>query len=92
MLHNSLEWWYDNIKFLCLESRKYIHPWKYTHPPPFFQRQVVAKGHLLLETTPTLFAQTGKHLNSCQRGGTMKWRMAIVVLIQMNFIMLYAIP
>ena len=34
---------------------------KYTHPP--FSWQVVAKGHLLLESTPTLLARTGKHLN-----------------------------
>ena len=43
-------------------SRKYAHPRKYVHPP--FSRQVVAKGHLLLESTPTLL---GKHLNSSGR-------------------------
>ena len=31
---------------------------KYGRPPPF-SRQVVAKGHLLLESTPTLLAQQG---------------------------------
>ena len=38
---------------------------KYAHPP--FSRQVVVKGHLLLESTPTLLARTGKHLNSSGR-------------------------
>ena len=32
-------------------SRKYAHPQKYTNPP--FLLKVIAKGHLLLESTPT---------------------------------------
>ena len=44
------------LRAITVVSQKYAHPQKYTHPP--FLLQVTAKGHLLLESTPTQQAKT----------------------------------
>ena len=74
--------WYNGSKRLGLRvmictyvhtvvSRKYAHPRKYTHPP--LLRQVVAKGHLLLESTPTLLARRGEEEIALEEVLSKRW-------------------
>ena len=74
--------WYNGSKRLGLRvmictyvhtvvSRKYAHPRKYTHPP--FSRQVVAKGHLLLESTSTLLARRGEEEIALEEVLSKRW-------------------